>query len=183
MFFKEIETDRLFLRNISAKDREFIYAQFSNDKVTRYLFDAEPLTDIKDVDEIIDFYLKPEPREQHRWILVRKGDGTKIGTCGFHLWDKTADCCEIGYDLHPDFWGNGYMGEAVRDALGFARENMGIKCVNACIYVDNLSSIKFAEKLGFAFYGKTKDYIFRGQKYSHKILTLKIQEGLQWEKL
>ena len=174
MFFREIETNRLFLKNISLEDREFIYAQFSNEETTRYLFDAEPLTDIQGADEIIGFYLQPEPRGHHRWILARKSDGVKIGTCGFHNWDKTSGRCEIGYDLHPNFWGNGYMGESVQAILSFARDDMKIKHVDACIYVENLPSINLAEKLGFVFYGKTKYEIFRGQKYPHKILTLHI---------
>ena len=38
MFFKELETDRLFLKNISSDDREFIFTVFSNDDVKKYLF-------------------------------------------------------------------------------------------------------------------------------------------------
>ena len=174
MFFRELETDRLFLKNVSPEDREFIYAQFSNNETTRYLFDAEPLANITGADEIIGFYLQPEPRGHHRWVLVRKSDDAKIGTCGFHNWDRASGCCEIGYDLYPDFWGNGYMGEAIQAILSFARDDMGVKSVDACIYTKNLPSIKLAEKFGFVFSGKTKYEIFRGQKYPHKILTLRI---------
>ena len=172
MFFKELETDRLFLKNVSKYDREFILEQFSNNEVNRYLFDAEPLTDVFGADEIIDFYMQPEPRAQHRWILIRKGDGTKIGTCGFHCWDKSNGCCDIGYDLYPDYWGSGYMIEALKAICAFARSDMKVRSINACISIDNEKSIKLAEKLGFAFTGQVKDEIFRGEKYPHKILTL-----------
>lgn len=172
MLFKELETDRLFLKNISRYDREFILKQFSNDEVNRYLFDAEPLTDIFGADEIIDFYMQPEPRAQHRWILVRKDDGTKIGTCGFHCWDKSNGCCDIGYDLYPDYWGKGYMMEALKAICVFARSDMKVSGINAWIFIDNEKSVMFAEKLGFAFTGQIKDEIFRGEKYPHKILTL-----------
>ena len=70
MFFRELETDRLFLKNISPVDRDFIFTVFSNDDVNRYLYDAEPLTDpltdISGADDIINFYLEPEPRNQYR---------------------------------------------------------------------------------------------------------------------
>lgn len=68
MLFKNLETERLYLKNIDISDRDFIYSQFSDDIVNRYLFDAEPLTDIEGADEIIAFYIQPEPRFQHRWI-------------------------------------------------------------------------------------------------------------------
>lgn len=66
MFFNNIETDRLFLKNISSDDRDFIFSEFSNDVVNRYLFDAEPLTDVEGSDEIINFYTQQEPRLQNR---------------------------------------------------------------------------------------------------------------------
>jgi ribosomal-protein-alanine N-acetyltransferase len=172
MFFKEIETDRLYLKNISIYDRDFILAQFSNNEVNRYLFDAEPLADVYGADEIIDFYIQPEPRAQHRWILVRKDDGTKIGTCGFHCWDKSEGCCDIGYDLYPDYWSNGYMIEALKAICSFARSDMKVRSINACIYIENEKSIKLMEKLGFAYCGQIKDEIFHGERCAHKILTL-----------
>jgi len=172
MLFKELETDRLFLKNISPEDNEFIYTLFSNNQVNKYLFDAEPLADIQEANEIIGFYTQEEPREQHRWVLVRKSDGIKLGTCGFHCWDKSKSCCDVGYDLHPDFWGMGYMSEAIQKILEFAQNDMKINHINACIYVDNEKSIKLIEKFGFTHKGIMKDEIFRGEKYPHKIFTL-----------
>lgn len=103
MLFNDTETERLFLKNISIVDREFIFSQFSNDVVTRYLFDREPLTDIEGADEIITFYIQPEPRLQHRWVIVRKSDGMKMGTCGFHRWNQKEYAGEVGYDLKEQF--------------------------------------------------------------------------------
>jgi len=38
MFFKELETEKLFLKNISSEDRNFISTVFSNDDVNKYLY-------------------------------------------------------------------------------------------------------------------------------------------------
>lgn len=70
MLFKNIETKRLILKNISTDDREFIFNQFSNDMVNRYLFDAEPLINIEDADELINFYIQPEPRLQYGVLIL-----------------------------------------------------------------------------------------------------------------
>ena len=102
MFFKNLETERLILKNIGSDDRDFVFSQFSDEVVTRYLFDAEPLTDIAGADEIITFYIQPEPRAQHRWILINKSDNIKIGTCGFHRWNSNEYKVEVGYDLKED---------------------------------------------------------------------------------
>jgi len=176
LLFTELETDRLMLKNISSEDRHFVLQQFSNNEVNRYLFDAEPTTDLLSADEIVAFYNQPEPRNQHRWIIIRKKDGVKIGTCGFHCWDKSNGRCDIGYDLHPDFWGNGYMSEAMKVILNFAENKMDIKQINACIYTENHKSIRLIEKHGFVHHGQMKDEVFRGEKYAHKVFIFELSK-------
>jgi len=171
MLFKNIETQRLILKNISSDDKDFIFSQFSDEVVTMYLFDEEPVTDMKEAEEIITFYMKPEPRPQHRWVLIRKTDGRKMGTCGFHCWDTTASKVEIGYDLKEEFWGNGYMQEALKEIITFAKEEMLIKEVKACIYIDNQKSIQLVENLGFVLSGSSWE-LFRNKEYPHNVYSL-----------
>lgn len=170
MIFTQLETSRLFLKNIDQTDRAFIFSQFSDDDVNRYLFDAEPLTNIEEADDIIGFYTVAESRFQHRWILVRKEDGIKIGTCGFHCWDQKNRSIEMGYDLKKDFWGHGYMTEALKEIIDFAVNAMQIKSIQACISVDNSKSIDLIKKLGFVLTG-SKDEHFRGKPYPHHLFT------------
>lgn len=171
MFFNNIETDRLILKNIGIEDRDFIFSQFSDEVVNRYLFDAEPVADIQEADEIIAFYLEPEPRFQHRWILVKKSDGTKMGTCGFHCWNPQEGKVEIGYDLKEEHWGKGYMQEAMHEIISFAMNQMRIKEINACIYIDNQRSNHLVEKLGFILSG-SMNQTFRDKDYLHNIYSL-----------
>lgn len=172
MFFYELETERLLLKNISYEDREFIFNQFSNESINRYLFDAEPLKSLEEADEIIYFYLQPEPRLQHRWILVLKSNGAKIGTCGFHCWDETSKCVDIGYDLQEAYWGQGLMSEAIRAMIDFAKSKMKVSQIHAHIYVDNVKSINLAERFGFTFNGQTEICLFRNKEYLHHIYSL-----------
>lgn len=172
MFFNELETERLILKNIGSEDRDFILKQFSDAAINQYLFDAEPLSNLVEADEIIDFYVQPEPRWQHRWILILKSNGSKIGTCGFHCWDKNNSSVEIGYDLQKEHWGHGLMTEALKEILSFALNSMDIKRIDAHIYADNKKSVTISQKLGFKFNGKTKIYIFRDKEYLHNIYSL-----------
>jgi ribosomal-protein-alanine N-acetyltransferase len=175
VLFENIETERLILKNIDSDDRKFIFSQFSDDVVNRYLFDAEPLVDMQGVDEIIDFYIQPEPRLQHRWIIMRKSDGVKMGTCGFHCWNKTSFKVEVGYDLKEEFWGNGYMQEAMKEIIAFARDKMRIKEIRACIYIDNERSIRLVEKFKFVLSDSSYE-IFKGKEYLHNIYTLTLPD-------
>lgn len=176
MLFNSIETERLLLKNISIDDRIFIFSQFSDEVVNRYLFDAEPLTEIEGADEIINFYIQPEPRMQHRWIIIRKSDGMKMGTCGFHCLNQKDGKVDVGYDLKENFWGNGYMHEALKEIIQFAKDKMNIKEISACIYIDNQRSIHLVENLGFSL-SDTYHENFRGKKYLHNIYSLSINNS------
>ena len=67
------------------------------------------------------------------------------------------------------------MLEAMRVIIDFARGDMKLKSINACIYADNKKSINLAEKCGFTFEGKVKDEVFRREKYPHKIFSLRVR--------
>lgn len=172
MLFHEIETKRLRLKNISFEDREFMLKQFSDDSVNKYLFDAELLNNLEEADELIDFYLQPEPRRQHRWIIVLKNKNAKIGTCGFHCWNRERNRVDIGYDLQEAFWGQGIKTEALKAVLSFSIKKMGACQINAHISVENDKSIQLVQRLGFIFNGRTEICSFRGKEYLHNIYTL-----------
>ncbi len=174
MIFTDLETERLHLKSLAPSHREFIYEHFSDHGVNRYLYDAEPLADLQAADEIIAFYTRPEPRSQHRWILIRKSDGAMLGTCGFHYWNQGARVTDVGYDLKEAYQGSGYMREAMEEIIRFARQRMKVTQIRACIYTDNKKSIRLAEKLGFV--PSDSDYyeVFRGEKYLHHVYVLRV---------
>lgn len=169
--FKELETNRLYLKNISMEDASFILEEFSDDDINQYLYDEEPMTEQQEAVKLINFYTMPEPRKQHRWILVRKSDGVKMGTCGFHCWDRNKNKIEIGYDMKKAFWGNGYMQEAVDAILSFAKNELMVHKVYAQIYPENKKSISLVKRLGFLLSSETSEFEFRGKKYVHQIYT------------
>jgi [ribosomal protein S5]-alanine N-acetyltransferase len=112
--FTSLETNRLILKCIDRSDRDFIFEEFQNDFINRYLFDAEPMTDISQADALIDFYTMIEPRKQNRWVLLDRTTNVKLGTCGFHLWFPDKKEVEIGFELMEQYNGKGYMLEAVK---------------------------------------------------------------------
>ncbi|MFA7673153.1 MAG: GNAT family N-acetyltransferase [Clostridia bacterium] len=179
MFFRELETKDILLKNIGHDDAEFVLKQFSTDEVNTYLFDMEPMASVEEAEEMIDFYCEKEPRSWHRWILVLKENGQKIGTCGFHNWKRETSETDIGYDLQPEYWRKGYMSLCMVSILKFAKEEMKVSHVYAHIAVGNTASEKLAEKSGFIKTGKTYYEVFRGQKYLHNIYALDFKEGMK----
>ena len=89
----------------------------------------------------------------------------KDGACGFHSWDLKIRNVEIGYDLREEFWGNGYMQEALKEIIEFTKIRMNIKAIIACIYINNLKSVNLVTRLGFVKITCTKE-LFRGPETS-----------------
>ena len=167
--FIDLETERLFLKCIGYDDAEFFCKQFSTDEVVRYLYDTEPCRSVERAKEWIGFYLESEPRNHHRWIMVLKENGEKIGTCGFHRWNRETGEIEMGYDLQPAYWKHGFTSEALTAIMKFAVEEMKVKKIFAHISVDNIASIRTAEKMGFVKTEKQYYEEFHGKKYLHDI--------------
>jgi ribosomal-protein-alanine N-acetyltransferase len=171
--FPNLETERLFLRPLALEDADFIFRHFSDPAVARYLMDEPPLTEYAQAEAIIRFYLEPAGKTYHRWGLARKADHRLIGTCGYHKWDKRYYRAEIGYDLSPGFWGQGYMTEALRAVIQHGFERMGLNRIDALVYVENDRSVRLLQQLGFKPEGILRDYFYLdGKFYDHTLYAL-----------
>jgi ribosomal-protein-alanine N-acetyltransferase len=65
------------------------------------------------------------------------------------------------------------MTEALQAIIGFAKQEMRVKHINAHVSVENPASYKLMEKLGFVKTG-AYDEVFRGEAYPHDIYTLEL---------
>jgi ribosomal-protein-alanine N-acetyltransferase len=171
--FCDIETERLFLRKLGDQDLEFVFKQFSDPLVSQYLYDEAPLVDKSGAKEIINFFKEQDGKSYNRWGMVIKNTSEMIGTIGFHHWDKERFHAEIGYDLYPDWWGKGFMTEAMMAVLCHGFEVMNLNRIEAFIYPENERSMNLAKKFGFQMEGILRDYFYlNGQFYDHVVLSL-----------
>ncbi len=171
--FTALETPRLLLRNLTVEDTDFIFRHFSDPAVTKYLMDQPPLTELEGAQEIIQFYQQPEAKKRNRWGIVRKADNGLIGTCGYHNW-RQRDChAEIGYDLSPTCWGQGYMTEALQVVIPSGFNCMGLNRIEALVYTGNTRSVRLLKKLGFQVEGTLRDYYYLNDMFhDHYLLAL-----------
>jgi ribosomal-protein-alanine N-acetyltransferase len=166
--FVNLETKRLILKCIDPGDRDFIFEEFQNDFINRYLFDMEPMADIQEADDLIGFYCMQEPRDQNRWVMIDKNSKNKIGTCGFHLWDREKNEVEIGFELMEIHNGKGYMTEAVEAMIEFAKTDMKVATIKAIVYIENEKCKKLVEKFGFIKVDQ-EECMFREKMYLHDV--------------
>lgn len=92
-----------------------------------------------------------ESRGFSHWHVSLKSDGRFVGIIG--LVPELVDDVEyigLGYLIHPDFRRMGYALEGAQACIDWAFARLGADQVIAEIAVDNLPSIRLAEKLGMS---------------------------------
>jgi len=111
--FPALETPRLNLTRLSDTDRHGIFDLFSNESVIKY-YDLAAFENPDQADELIAFFNKRfEENVGIRWGIRLQENHQLIGTCGFNSWNEKMMNAVLGYELLPEYWGEGYASEAV----------------------------------------------------------------------
>ena len=146
----DVETDRLYLRQRTSADAEdiFAYARLPEVSVPAGFPAVETLAD--DLYYIEHIYPSNLAKENipSGYGITLKGTDKVIGSIDFphRHGDKTL---EIGYLLHPDYWGQGIVPEAGRAMLKVGFELLGLDKIILICYDYNKQSQAVARKLGF----------------------------------
>jgi len=178
--FPELETKRLTLRQITIDDLDFYVKHFS----IREIVEGSGFPAPKNIDvakEEIDRFIIRLFKEGlgFRWGIAMKGQTKLIGTCGFYAWNKEAKKAQIGYDLDPEYWSKGIMGEALSEMFRFGFEEMGLNRIQCLIIPENKRSIKLIQTLGFKQEGVLRENsIFEGKFKDDVVFSLLKKEWL-----
>ncbi|WP_260260187.1 GNAT family N-acetyltransferase [Vibrio intestinalis] len=152
MEFPEYESTRLILRQLDDTDTSSILNLFSNEAVIAY-YDMEAITKPSQAAMIIEqMRHRFITKAGIRWGIVLKETGNLIGTCGFNSWNEKMKSAVIGYDLLPQYWGQGIMAEAinkiVRQAFLGDLPCGKLNRIQADTVLGNVSSEKLLAKVG-----------------------------------
>lgn len=144
--FPPLETERIHLRILTLDDAEDVLLHFSDTNITMFM-DIEPCKNIKEAEEIIQYHIDDSGC---RWGMYEKDSEKFIGTIGFHLLRRNEDfIAEVGFDLGKDYWGNGFMSEAMKEVISFGFSQMGLDMIDATVEPQNERSLNLMRKLGF----------------------------------
>lgn len=83
------------------------------------------------------------------WAIRCLETGKLIGTACVFGFDKPSSEIEIGYELHPDYWGQGIITEVVEFVVMFCFRELGVPTLIAIIHRQNLASQRVVQKNGF----------------------------------
>ena len=82
------------------------------------------------------------------WGIMDVQSSKLVGTCGYYR-DFIDNTGELGYILKPSFEGKGYMTNALKKAIEFGINTIGLKKIIAITEKDNIKSQNILTKLNF----------------------------------
>jgi RimJ/RimL family protein N-acetyltransferase len=146
-----LATERLSIRKLSVDDAEFMLRLLNEPSFLQNIGDKG----VRTVKEARAYILDGPVASYERlgfgmWLVEAKEPSVPIGICGLLKRDALEDV-DIGYALLPAFWSRGYAVEAASAVLAYARDTLGLQRVVAITNVDNQSSIRLLEKIGFEY--------------------------------
>lgn len=135
----EILTPRLTLRSARPDDLEAMHAVLSDPRATRW-WSTPPHESLDQTATWLEGMIANGP-DQPDFVIER--DGRVIGKAGF--WRLP----DVGYILHPDYWGQGFAAEAVGAAVDHVFATRDLDELTADVDPENAASIRLLERLGF----------------------------------
>lgn len=155
----ELQTPRLRLRRPTLDDANLAFETYASDQeVTRYLTWTAHATAAQTREffqQAIDAW---DLRMGHRvWLIERRSDGALLGSIGCSVWFHRI---EVGFALAKQFWGHGYMPEALSRTCAAAFEDPRIYRVQAVCDEENQRSSRVMQKVGMRYEGRLERYAF-----------------------
>ena len=145
-----LETERLTLRPLTAEDAPDLKEWLGLDEIYTYwgrkaskgerdpellFIDARP-------------WVKRKPSQDFNWGIVWKESGKVIGMLA--IFDvQNQRMASVGYRLHPAYWRQGIVTEALRRAVDFVFSETELRRLEATADVRNVASLRVLEKCGF----------------------------------
>lgn len=153
-----LETSRLVLRPMTKEDLEDYHAFTSDDTNLRYAFFAH--RSLEESWHGLVLYNLKEPIGKYG--IVEKSSNRLIGNINFKLTEQ-PDTLEIGYTLHHDYAGQGYMTEAAKALISVARHLPQITTVTASTNQANLASKAVLKNIGMTLVRSYPNTSLRGE--------------------
>lgn len=160
-----LNTQRLLLRPLTLDDASVI-AKLANNKAIYDVTGAlpYPYTNQDAIGWIQSLIEDNENKHGYDFAIVEKETGLVIGVIGISN-DAQHHRGEIGYWLGQDYWGKGYMSEAIHVMIEFAFNKLKYHKLYADVYKQNKASANVLTKAGFKYCGSFIDHYYKDGQY------------------
>jgi len=147
----QLETERLRLRELSIVDASFILQLMNAPNWLQYIGDRN----IKTKSDAAN-YISKKIISSYRsngfglYLILLKDTNKPIGICGLIQRDG-LDTPDIGFAILPIYEGKGFITEAAKTIIKYAKDNLQLKIIYAITTEVNEASIQVLQNIGMQF--------------------------------
>ncbi len=143
-----LEGERIRLRPLRMDDAPDVFTMYSDPEVTRY-WSFSAWTQPAQAEAWLAERIGWGPPSVYGWALADRASDRFLGTTALFSLSGPLHRAELGYSLMPSEQGRGLATEAVRTALDFGFDILGLERIEADVDPRNLPSLRTLENLGF----------------------------------
>ncbi|MBW0007716.1 MAG: GNAT family N-acetyltransferase [Sphingomonas sp.] len=148
-----LETERLILRDFTKQDLDAHAATLGDEEVMRHI-GGKPVNREDSWRRMLGGIGMWSVIGMGPWAVELKADGRMVGHCGFFQFERDMTPTilgepEMGWIFDRSVHGQGVAFEACSAALAWAERELAAESYPAIIDLDNVPSMKLAERLGF----------------------------------
>lgn len=143
------ETERLYLREMTAADAKSAYELNLDPEVIQYTGDVA-FESIKEAERFLINYDHYRKYGFGRWAVIQKSNKEFLGWCGLKFHEDSNEF-DLGYRFFKKHWGKGFATEASKACLELGFKKFNMPEIYAEAMKTNPASIKVMEKIGMHF--------------------------------
>ncbi|WP_214404618.1 GNAT family N-acetyltransferase [Pseudonocardia lacus] len=156
-----VRTPRLVVRDWTEQDAPAALAVYGRAEVARWLSPAvDEITDEDEMRRTLRGWIADTAASEDgigHWAITVADTGQVVGGVSLHLLPVDEQDVEIGWQIAPEHWGNGYATEAGRGVLERAFAN-DVDEVFALVRPANRRAEAAARRVGMTWVGETEKY-------------------------
>ena len=173
----DLSGDRVQIRNFTPDDADILLDYYIKNK--EHLKNFEPMRDV-------DFYTQKVQKSilEESYGQLIKGTSYDLGIFKKDILIGKIKVSNIvygifknafiGYSIDQQYEGHGYMTEAVKAVLDFAKHDLGLHRIEASVLEENQKSKSVLFKAGFKEVGLNESYLFINNKWRNHFTYYKI---------
>lgn len=162
--FPILRTERLLLRQFEEGDLENVFKGLSHPDIIKYY--GVSYQTLEATKAQMKFFADLEKEGTGIWWAVCSPDNKLFyGGGGLNSLIKEHKKAEIGFWLLSDYWGKGFMTEAMPLICNYGFDKLGIHRIEGIVETENLLCKKAMEKLKFNHEGTMRECEIKNGKF------------------
>jgi UDP-4-amino-4,6-dideoxy-N-acetyl-beta-L-altrosamine N-acetyltransferase len=153
--------ERVLLRPLVSGDLRRCVKWFSDPQIIRFLGRNTPVTFAEE-----EKWFRDYERRTDEQIFAIEVDGRHLGNLGLHKIDRTHRKADIGIVIgEPEYWSKGIGTEAMRVALRYGFDALGLNKISLDVLEYNARAIRMYERVGFQQEGVHREDMYKDGRF------------------